>query len=200
MPTTDCSSPTTTRAVNEKRRPPLTTLATRLISITRSWRSRPCGLTVSMSRFIRSSDHRSDLETQPALAGALGERLDPAVVPVSAPVEQAALHPRLLGAAGEHLARALGLLERRQLAPLGLGPRDGRDGPRRVVVDELGEHPAVGAKHRQARTLRRAADLRAHPAATAHAALWLGLDGHGYARFPTLRLPCSPAYLTPLPL
>src|SRR3954447_23067652 len=34
------SSPTTTRAVNEKRRPPLTTLATRLISTTRSWRSR----------------------------------------------------------------------------------------------------------------------------------------------------------------
>jgi hypothetical protein len=40
------SSPTTTSAVNEKRRPPLTTLATRLISTTRSWRSRPAELTV----------------------------------------------------------------------------------------------------------------------------------------------------------
>src|SRR4051794_36523050 len=34
------SSPTTTSAVKENRRPPLTTLATRLISTTRSWRSR----------------------------------------------------------------------------------------------------------------------------------------------------------------
>src|SRR2546423_3397516 len=40
----ESSSPTTTRAVNEKRRPPLTTLATRLISTTRSWRSRPAGV------------------------------------------------------------------------------------------------------------------------------------------------------------
>ena len=37
----DFSSPTTTSAVNEKRRPPLTTFATRLISTTRSWRSLP---------------------------------------------------------------------------------------------------------------------------------------------------------------
>ena len=35
-----------TSAVNEKRRPPLTTLATRLISTTRSWRSRPADETV----------------------------------------------------------------------------------------------------------------------------------------------------------
>src|SRR5918992_707313 len=40
-PTWDFSSPTTTSAVNEKRRPPLTTLATRLISTTRSRRSGP---------------------------------------------------------------------------------------------------------------------------------------------------------------
>jgi hypothetical protein len=42
--------PTTTSAVKEKRRPPLTTLATRLISTTRSCRSSPAGLTVR-SRF-----------------------------------------------------------------------------------------------------------------------------------------------------
>src|SRR4051812_49766506 len=40
-PTIPFSSPTTTSAVNEKRRPPLTTLATRLMSTTRSWRSSP---------------------------------------------------------------------------------------------------------------------------------------------------------------
>src|SRR3954452_717404 len=47
------SSPTTTRAVNEKRRPPLTTLATRLISTTRSWRSWPWGPRPALSR-VRS--------------------------------------------------------------------------------------------------------------------------------------------------
>src|SRR5579885_3178456 len=36
MPTRSTSSPITTSAVNENRRPPLTTLATRLISTTRS--------------------------------------------------------------------------------------------------------------------------------------------------------------------
>src|SRR5947209_2887983 len=46
MPTTSRSTPTTTNAVNENRRPPLTTLATRLISTTRSWRSRPVAETV----------------------------------------------------------------------------------------------------------------------------------------------------------
>src|SRR5947209_13119081 len=46
MPTTSRSSPTTTSAVKEKRRPPLTTFATRLISTTRSWRSRPVAETV----------------------------------------------------------------------------------------------------------------------------------------------------------
>src|SRR6187551_1019682 len=40
MPTRWSSSPTTTSAVNENRRPPLTTFATRLISITRSFSSR----------------------------------------------------------------------------------------------------------------------------------------------------------------
>ena len=39
-PTRSISSPTTTSAVNENLRPPLTTLATRLISITRSFSSR----------------------------------------------------------------------------------------------------------------------------------------------------------------
>src|SRR3979490_2893755 len=41
MPTTSRSSPITTSAVNENRRPPLTTFATRLISTTRSFNSLP---------------------------------------------------------------------------------------------------------------------------------------------------------------
>src|ERR1044071_3948856 len=42
------SSPTTTSAVNEKRRPPLTTLATRLISTTRSLSSRTSRYSVTL--------------------------------------------------------------------------------------------------------------------------------------------------------
>src|SRR3954451_18852002 len=131
MPTTESSSPTATRAVKENRRPPLTTLATRLISITRSWRSRPCGLTVSMSGFtfkaqitVASWNLLRPSKSQPALAGALCQRLHAAVVLIAAPVEQAALHPRLLRAPGEDLAGLLRLLERTELAQLGLGPRD----------------------------------------------------------------------------
>src|ERR687897_436190 len=66
MPTTEFSSPTATSAVNEKRRPPLTTLATRLISITRSCRSSPWGLTVSMSWFTRKSKQGSGSESPAA--------------------------------------------------------------------------------------------------------------------------------------
>src|ERR1700722_18772388 len=52
MPTRSTSSPITTSAVNEKRRPPLTTLATRLISTTRSFNS----LDSATSTAIRRSD------------------------------------------------------------------------------------------------------------------------------------------------
>src|SRR3712207_6121231 len=106
-PTTESSSPTATSAVNENRRPPLTTLATRLISITRSCRSSPLGLTVStaMSRM-----KVAESEPQPALSGSVGERLHAPVVAVTAPVEHARLDARLLGAGGEQLAGLLRLL------------------------------------------------------------------------------------------
>src|SRR5829696_6822561 len=64
MPTCDFSSPTTTSAVNEKRRPPFTTLATRLISTTRSCRSEPSPrpprvLSLLAMRTTHRSDHDS---------------------------------------------------------------------------------------------------------------------------------------------
>src|SRR3954463_12701578 len=96
------SSPTTTRAVNENRRPPLTTLATRLISTTRSWRSRPELETERSGAGIESLS----LEDQAALAGTLGEGLDAAVVLVSAAVEDRAFDPGRLGPLGEQLAGA----------------------------------------------------------------------------------------------
>src|ERR671926_770771 len=105
------SSPTTTSAVNEKRRPPLTTLATRLISTTRSWRSRP-ELETERSGAAMESFEGSGLEVQAALAGTLGEGLDAAVVLVSAAVEHRGVDAGGLRALGEPLAALGGLLER----------------------------------------------------------------------------------------
>src|SRR3954453_8528995 len=124
MPTTESSSPTATRAVNEKRRPPLTTLATRLISITRSCRSRPLGLTVSTA--IEPTKvaglHCRSSEFQAALAGALSDRGDTAVEAVPASVEDAGFDAGGLGPLGEQLPGVLRLLHRVELAQLGLGP------------------------------------------------------------------------------
>src|SRR5918912_2372207 len=98
MPTTSRSSPTTTSAVNEKRRPPLTTFATRLISTTRSCRSSPAWLTERSTtgaliartsgwgrHRARPGDDASYGES--SFADALGEGLDATVVLVSAAVE-----------------------------------------------------------------------------------------------------------------
>src|SRR5215475_2803558 len=128
MPTTDSSSPTATRAVKEKRRPPLTTLATRLISITRSWRSSPRGLTVStfvVSIPFIAIAHRSGSEAQASLAGALGEGADAAVVLVAAAVEDAGLDSRRLRPLGQQFPGPLRLVGGAHLAQVRLGPVDG---------------------------------------------------------------------------
>src|SRR5690242_12316593 len=103
------SSPTTTRAVNEKRRPPLTTLATRLISTTRSCRSRP-ELETERSGAAMESFEGSGLEPKAGFAGALGEGLDAAVVLVSAAVEHRGVDAGGLGALGQELAGLVRLL------------------------------------------------------------------------------------------
>src|SRR5213082_1926963 len=91
MPTTSRSSPTTTRAVNEKRRPPLTTLATRFISTTRSWRSRPAGLTDRSGELGMSwgmaPGVRQTLDGQTGLPDRLGERAHVTVITVAAAIE-----------------------------------------------------------------------------------------------------------------
>src|SRR3954467_15347604 len=121
-----CSSPTTTSAVKEKRRPPLTTLATRLISTTRSWRSRPAGDT-ERSTAIGSPVR---LEAEATLARAVGERADMAVVLVAAPVEDDGVDAGGLGPLGEEPAGPAGALDPGEIAQLGLVPLDG--GPRRA--------------------------------------------------------------------
>src|SRR3954447_2195483 len=103
------SSPTTTSAVNENRRPPLTTLATRLISTTRSWRSRPAWLTVRSMVWIGMKFVRVGLERQSGLAGGFGEGLDAAVVLIAAAIEDSALDAGGLGALGQGLADLGGL-------------------------------------------------------------------------------------------
>src|SRR3954471_15375615 len=144
------SSPTTTRAVNEKRRPPLTTLATRLISTTRSWRSWPEGPRPALSRVLSllaiALNVADPLEAEACLPGALGQQADLAVVAVAAAVEDAVVHAGVLGPLGQHLAGLLGLLLGVELAKVRLGPDHRRDGVAAVVVDQLGLHAPVGAK------------------------------------------------------
>src|SRR5918995_6203871 len=204
IPTTESSSPTATSAVNEKRRPPLTTLATRLISMTRSCRSSPLGLTVSTAMgWKKVADACARLELQASLSSALGQSLDAAVVAVSAAVEHAGLDAGVGSPLGEGLAGLLGLLHPRQRLEVRLDPVDGRDGLARVVVDELCRDAPVRAEDGQARALRGAADLGPYAAAAAQALLGLRRDGHlrlssrfaslhAHALFPTLRVTCSP--------
>src|SRR4051794_24664588 len=129
MPTTDSSSPTTTSAVKLKRRPPLTTLATRLISTTRSWRSSPAGLTErSISMRILS------LDCQAGFAGAVGHGLDAAVVLVAAAIEHGGLDAGGLRALRDELADPRGLLGAAQRAELGLRPLRRRQRAAGLVV------------------------------------------------------------------
>src|SRR3954447_14826192 len=174
------SSPTTTRAVNENRRPPLTTLATRLISTTRSWRSRPELETERSGAGIESLR----LEDQAALPGAFGQGLHAAVVLVAATVEDRRLDAGGLGALGEQLPGLAGLLHALERLELVLGPVDGGQRAARSVVDELGEHAAVGAEHGDPRPLGGAGDLRAD--ATAALEALGGTRGDGHARLPRM--------------
>src|SRR5918911_1870070 len=141
MPTTSRSSPTTTSAVNEKRRPPLTTLATRLISTTRSCRSRPEADTDRSGAAIEVFEG-SGLEVQAALAGALGQGLHAAVVLVAATVEHGGLDAGGLGPLGQQRAGALCLLHALERAQLVLGPRHRGQRAAGVVIHELGEDAA----------------------------------------------------------
>src|SRR5687768_7196636 len=103
-PTTPLRSPTTTTALKLKRRPPLTTFATRLIWTTFSSR-------LSLVGSIRAMCY-SALQVEAALAGALGERANPPVVLVTAAVEDHGLHAGGLGALGQgpaHRARGVHL-------------------------------------------------------------------------------------------
>src|SRR6476660_1459002 len=173
------SSPTTTSAVNEKRRPPLTTLATRLISTTRSWRSRPAGLMFFLSAMsLCRVAAAAPSDGQPGLAGGFGEGLDAAVVAVAAAVEHRALDAGGLGALGQLRADLLRLLHAGKGLDVVLRPRRGGQGVAAIVVDQLGADAAVGPEHGDARPVRASADLGAHAPVAALAMLRLGQKAH----------------------
>src|SRR3954454_7279302 len=184
-------SPTTTSAVKLNRRPPLTTLATRLMATTRSTYavfsagppSRPPrpprrppesppvaprrwgpGISRSSSRCVRGCACGRGSQDQPRLAGAVGDGRDPAGVAVATPVEHDRLDAGVLGALGHQLADLLGLGGLVALEAAQVGLHRGRRGQRVAghVVDDLDEDVPRGAGHDEAGPRRRTAELLAH--------------------------------------
>src|SRR5216684_4288728 len=200
-----------TSAAKPNRRPPLTTLATRLMptsfsvnslsSRSRGWRSpspprRP-------SRCVRAIGPLSEIE--PALAGGVGQGLDPAVIQIGAAVEHDPRDPGRLGAFGEQFANRA----RRSLIGTGLqvllepgieGRSRGERAPGQIV-DDLCVDMARRAEHRQPHpALRRLAQLEPGPVApAAEQRIWFVRHGR-YFFLPSLRRIISSRYLTPLPL
>src|SRR3954465_7849260 len=98
-----------TSAAKPNRRPPFTTLATRLVLTSfsaNSLSSRSRG-GPSPSRLRRSPCVRAialPSEIQPALAGGIGQGFHPTMIHIGAAIEHDALDPRCLGALGDQLA------------------------------------------------------------------------------------------------
>src|SRR5216683_2881651 len=147
-----------TSAAKPNRLPPLTTLATRLMptsfsvnslsSRSRGWRS-PSPL--RPSRCVRAIGPLSEIE--PALAGGIGQRLDPAMIEIGATVEHDARDPRRLGAFGEQLADRA---RRRGIGPglqirleAGIEGRGGGERPPGCIVDDLRIDMPRRAEYRQ---------------------------------------------------
>src|SRR3954469_9625662 len=121
-PTRPFSSPTTTSAAKPKRRPPFTTLATRLMwtslsvnSLSRSSRSRRCGsramILFQLVLVLQFQSCRSSSEIEAALARGVGQRLDPAVIEIAAAIEHDLLHALCRRALGEPLSDRLRRLD-----------------------------------------------------------------------------------------
>src|SRR5690606_18990825 len=208
-------SPTTTRAVKLKRRPPFTTLATRLIFTTRSMYETPLSAAPprrSSRRSRRSppvppprrgaaaisgssSQHLRSLELEPAFTGAVRQSGDAPGVAVATAVEDDSGDARLLGPLSEELADLLRLLGLVRLERAQRGVHGGRAHQRVAdrVVHDLDEHVTGRAVDDQARTLGRTNDLLADTAVTAGPR-----DGAG-GRAPAERSLRSHAYLPAFP-
>src|SRR3954447_3036050 len=211
-------SPTTTSAVKLNRRPPLTTLATRLMATTRSRyavaaapapaprpsprrarRSPPAPVPRRRAPGIRSSLSLRSSECQPAFAGRIGKRCDPSVVAVAAAVEDHGVDARGLGALGDGSAdgRRTCFLVAVDAADVSVEARRGRERPVGRVVDDLRRDVPGRAGHDEARPGSRALHLLAHaqvPPGPRRATQGRGLgSAHGYLpAFPALRRTTSP--------
>src|SRR5262249_38641366 len=193
-PTWPRPSPTTTSAVNEKRRPPLTTLATRLMETTRSFSSSTLGsIFVSATRLSPAP-----LEGEAAGARGVCQRLHPAVVLVAATIEHHALDAGRLGLLRQYRADRLrsgdvaaGLvLRQKRLAPAGRA----HPGASRVVAHELRVDVAEAPEHREPWPRRRSAHVAPQPVMPfVPRAASISGDHFAPAFLPTLRRTYSPA-------
>src|SRR6266550_4683840 len=178
IPTWPCPSPTATSALKLKRRPPLTTLATRLMAMTFS---------TTPSRVLVAPGRRPS-ELQSPFAGAVGHRLHAPVVLVTAAVEHDLHDALLLGLRRDELPQR----EAPRHLSLALHPdtlravRGARERHAPPIVHQLGVDVLRGAKHDQPRPLRRALHLLADAQVTAIAAVRRCLDlvdrSHGLFR------------------
>src|SRR5438128_7520109 len=143
-PTRPLPSPTMTKALKLNRRPPFTTLATRLMWTTFSFSSAPCA-----SRMTRRGPLEEPgcgmivlpLELEAALACPLADGAHAAMVEESVPVEDDALDPQRLTAPGDEQADLLGgahVGRLRELAPeVGRQGRGSEQRLARLVGDQL---------------------------------------------------------------
>src|SRR5687768_10404944 len=177
-PTCPDSSPTTTRAEKLKRRPPFTTLATRLMWMTRS---------LSFSSSMLSKGMKTSLELEPGFACCVGEGFDAPVVKVAVAVEDDLLDLALEADLGNERADLLGrvglvvVVER----AFEVARERGGGGERLAVavVHDLRVEVPAAPEHAEARALRIAADLAAD---TQLATLSTDeLRSHGYPTWPS---------------
>src|ERR1051326_5577943 len=219
-PTRPFWSPTTTKAAKPKRRPPFTTLATRLMWTSLSTnslgsrspprsrpppsRSRLASRAITIFSLLGRSARHHPLEVQPALARGIAERLDPAVVAVAAPVEHDILDAFLDGALGHQRADRLGGFDigARLRAHVLLQRRGRRQRLALHVVDHLGIDVLTRAVHGKP-LAPVGGGLHGAPHGRLAAQGPISDSRHRALRYfflPSLRKMYSPAYFTPLPL
>src|ERR1700744_3228761 len=200
-PTTPApGSPTTTSAANDMFLPPLTTLVTRLIATTWSFR-----LYCPASSFLFSVAIRflisfwpayaapKNLKLETGFARCIGEGLHASVIEIPATIEHNLLDALFLRALRNQLAH---LLRCRHIATClqlrGLG-RCGNNCDALCIVNHLGINVVQRAIHVQARPLRRADNLGANAVMDALANfVSVSLRNHFLSSFLVAEPPCGP--------
>src|SRR5258706_1074181 len=201
-PTRPLPSPTTTRAAKPKRRPPFTTLATRLMLTSFSTISPSSPRLRSPPRSRRSplslrAILRPLLEGQAALTGGVGQGFHPAMKQIRTTVEDHFLDPGGDGAFGQQLADRLGRVDVGAGLEAGLQRLVDGGGSRQrqalLFVDDLGRDVQARTEDRKPRTADLLhPDLMAHPLPAAKTRRFLGM-GHGW-RPTSSCLPCGRSF------